>query len=333
MPCTRRGGGPAPDRLDRRSVDSVHAWPHHIALSGFLSGSAGPCTCCPERFRSVTLAACLRLDSLQAFQLFPIQVLLQLLTRGVDAAHDRADRDVLRFSDLFVTQSQLGEQNEGRPDLGAEVVEGLVQRPAKILLMQASGRVIMAGRFGQIAAAIPDAEDGTPFTAASPIQGRVANDSQEPVPKPAATVKISQSQEGLDECFLNHVQGVLLVPQQPVGHPVGIFPVALKQFFACNSIPLPRASNQSLVRRLHAGGSVEHTITCAPRRRKSSVYSLFRSPRRAARCRRNSLLTTVHHRKRGIIARSRDHRSLAASPGAKALIAAATARALFPKII
>src|SRR5208283_1536876 len=105
-------------------------------------------------FRSATLAECLRLDSIQAFQLFPIQVLLQLLTRGVDAAHDRADRDVLRFSDLFVTQSQLGEQNEGRPDLGTELVEALVQRPAKILLMQASGRVVMEGRFGQVAAAI-----------------------------------------------------------------------------------------------------------------------------------------------------------------------------------
>src|SRR5208337_601602 len=250
------------------------------------------------------LAECLRLDSIQVFQLFPIQVLLQLLTRAIDAAHDGADRDVLRFSDLFVTQSQLGEQNEGRPDLGAEVAEGLVQRPAKILLMQASGRVIMEGRFGQVAAAISDPQDGTPFTAASPIQGRVANDSQEPVPKPAATVKISQSQEGLDECFLNHVQGVLLVPQQPVGHPVGIFPVALKQLFACARVPLPRASNQNLVRRLHAGGSVEHTITCALRRRKSLVYSLFRSPGRASTCRRNSLLTSVYHKKRRFIARS-----------------------------
>ena len=135
-------------------------------------------------------------------------------------------------------------------------VEGL----AEVLLVQPPRGVVVAGGLGERTHAVTEIQGWPALAPPPPVQGRVRDDPQEPVPEPAPAVEIRQTRERLQQCLLDHIHRILLVPQQPVSHPVGVPAIALEQLFACARIPLPGALHQDLVGRLHAGGSLEHTF-------------------------------------------------------------------------
>ena len=109
-------------------------------------------------------------SSIQSFKFVPIQCLLKFFACRVDAAHHSSYRHFLGFGDLFVTHSQLGEEDEGRPDLGAEAGEGPIEGSAKVLRVQPPGRVLVSGGFGQEGRCLTQTLRGPPFPPPSPVQ-------------------------------------------------------------------------------------------------------------------------------------------------------------------
>ena len=81
------------------------------------------------------------------------------------------------------------------------------------------------------------------------VERRVRHDLQEPGPEPAPAVEVVQVDVGLQEPLLHRVMGVMLVPQEAVGHAVGDAPVAAEELLAGRAVALTRQGDEGLVGR------------------------------------------------------------------------------------
>src|SRR5271157_4249653 len=126
----------------------------------------------------------------RALEPVPIEKLLEFLASGVDAAHDRSDRDLLRLGNFSVTQTQLGKKGERCTDFRTQATQSFVESLPEVLLMQPPGRVVVESQIGNSVGGINKVLGAPSVAPAPPVQGRVSDDPQEPVTEPAATVKV-----------------------------------------------------------------------------------------------------------------------------------------------
>src|SRR5205823_6466092 len=108
------------------------------------------------------------------------------------------DRHILGLGNLFITETCLGEQHEGRPHGNAESSEGGVEDASEVLAVEALSGIVVDGRFGSsvvIALAVVrgpargDPQGGASASLATQVDGGVTDDPDEPGTEAAAAVE------------------------------------------------------------------------------------------------------------------------------------------------
>src|SRR5262245_35042100 len=115
----------------------------------------------------------------------------------MDPAHDRTDRHTLGLGDVLVTQPRLGEQDEGGPDRGTQPVEGLIEGPPEVLLVDPASGMALGIRLVAVFLAVTLRKAGRPFASPPPVGPLVLADPRRPGPEPAPAIEFHQGRERL----------------------------------------------------------------------------------------------------------------------------------------